>query len=299
MGEFFKLDSICAVTDVNRLGQSRATQLGHDLEQLASRWRAFGWHAIIVDGHDVDALLAAYAEARATKGQPTMILARTLKGKGISFAENKDGWHGKALKKGDEENKALARARKPVHQGCRPARPDPDAREEGVGARPQAEGAGRDAAAGLQAGRSGRDARGLRYRARQARRARPARRRARLGRRQLDLQRQVREAVPGSLLPGLHRRAGDDGRRDGPRQPRLHRLPVDVRVLPEPRLRLRPHGQHQHAERQDGRLARRRLDRRGRPVADGARGSGDDARHRRLRRLLSVGRGQHRATPRP
>jgi transketolase len=108
MGEFFKLDTICAVTDVNRLGQSRATQLGHDLEQLASRWRAFGWHAIILDGHDVEALLAAYAEARATKGQPTMILARTLKGKGLSIAENKDGWHGKALKKGEELDKALA-----------------------------------------------------------------------------------------------------------------------------------------------------------------------------------------------
>jgi transketolase len=108
MGEFFKLDSICAVTDVNRLGQSRATQLGHDLEQLAGRWRAFGWHAIVVDGHDVDALLHAYQEARATKGKPTMILARTLKGKGVSFAEDKEGWHGKAFKKGEELDKALA-----------------------------------------------------------------------------------------------------------------------------------------------------------------------------------------------
>ena len=112
----------------------------------------------------------------------------------------------------------------------------------------------------------------------EAGRARSARRRARLRRRQLDLQRPLREAVPRSLLPGLHRRAGDDGRGDGAREPRRHRVPVDVRLLPQPGLRLRAHGQHQHAERQDGRLARRRLDRRGRPVADGARGSRDDAR---------------------
>ena len=288
MGEFFKLDTICAVTDVNRLGQSRATQLGHDLEQLAARWRAFGWHAIIVDGHDVDALLAAYKEARATKGKPTMILARTLKGKGISFAENKEGWHGKALKKGEELDKALAELESQFDQGRRPRGADPDAREEGIGARSEPEGARRDAGAGLQDGRAGRHPRGLRHRARQAGRARSARRRARRRRRQLDVQRSLREAVPRSLLPGVHRRAGHDGRGDGPRQPRRHRLPVDVRVLPEPRLRFRPHGQHQHAERQDGRLARRRLDRRGRPVADGARRPGHDARDWRLRGALSV-----------
>jgi transketolase len=81
---------------------------GHDMEALARRWRAFGWHAIVVDGHDLDAILDAYAEARRTKGQPTMILARTIKGKGISFVEGKDGWHGRAFKKGDELDRALA-----------------------------------------------------------------------------------------------------------------------------------------------------------------------------------------------
>ncbi len=62
----------------------------------------------MVDGHDVQALLNAYAEARKTKGRPTMILARTLKGKGVSFVEGKDGWHGKPLKKGEETDKAIA-----------------------------------------------------------------------------------------------------------------------------------------------------------------------------------------------
>ncbi len=103
-----RLDSLCGITDVNALGQSRPTMWQHDMEAFARRWRAFGWHAIVVDGHDMEALLAALAEARATKGQPTMILARTIKGKGVSFTEGKDGWHGKAFKKGEELNRAIA-----------------------------------------------------------------------------------------------------------------------------------------------------------------------------------------------
>src|SRR5438093_4179528 len=71
------LDNLCAITDVNALGQSRPTMWQHDMEQFARRWRAFGWHAIVIDGHDMEAILNAYAEARATRGQPTMILART------------------------------------------------------------------------------------------------------------------------------------------------------------------------------------------------------------------------------
>lgn len=102
------LDNLCGITDVNGLGQSRATMWKHDLAQFARRWAAFGWHTITINGHDLNAVLDAYAEARATKGQPTMIVAGTVKGKGISFTEGKDGWHGKALKKGEELDKALA-----------------------------------------------------------------------------------------------------------------------------------------------------------------------------------------------
>src|SRR5262245_6038539 len=105
---YYKLDNLCAIIDVNALGQSMPTQFQHDMETIAGRWRAFGWHTIVVDGHDVPALLKAYDEARATKGVPTMILARTLKGKGVSFVEGKEGWHGKALKKGEEADKAIA-----------------------------------------------------------------------------------------------------------------------------------------------------------------------------------------------
>jgi transketolase len=103
-----KLDNLCSIIDVNALGQSRPTMWQHDMDQFSRRWRAFGWHAIVVDGHDINALLDAFGEARETKSQPTMILARTIKGKGVSFAEGKDGWHGKAFKKGEELDRALA-----------------------------------------------------------------------------------------------------------------------------------------------------------------------------------------------
>jgi transketolase len=114
------LDNLCGITDVNGLGQSRATMWQHDMEQFARRWRAFGWHAIVIDGHDMSAILDALDEARRTKGQPTMILASTIKGKGVSFVEGKDGWHGKAFKKGEELDRALAELEKqfvPVPEG--------------------------------------------------------------------------------------------------------------------------------------------------------------------------------------
>lgn len=101
-----RLDNLCAIIDLNGLGQSQATQFGHDSAAVASRWKAFGWHTIEVDGHDVQQLLDAYDRARSTKGRPTMIVARTIKGKGVSFIEGKDGWHGKALKK-EEADKAI------------------------------------------------------------------------------------------------------------------------------------------------------------------------------------------------
>ena len=107
VGALDRLDNLCGITDVNGLGQSRPTMWQHDMDQFARRWQAFGWHAIVIDGHDMRAILDAFAQARATKGQPTMILARTIKGKGVSFVEGKEGWHGRAFKK-DEMDRALA-----------------------------------------------------------------------------------------------------------------------------------------------------------------------------------------------
>src|SRR5438132_2583838 len=94
VGAIDRLDNLCGLTDVNGLGQSRPTMWQHDMEQFARRWRAFGWHAIVVDGPALEAVLSALEEARSTTGQPTMIVARTVKGKGIAFAERKDGRHG-------------------------------------------------------------------------------------------------------------------------------------------------------------------------------------------------------------
>jgi transketolase len=103
-----KLDNLCGLTDMNAFGQSQPTQWEHRVQELTQRWAAFGWHAIAIDGHDLGAIRSALDEARRTKGKPTMIVARTIKGKGVSFIEGRDGWHGKALKKGDELDRALA-----------------------------------------------------------------------------------------------------------------------------------------------------------------------------------------------
>jgi transketolase len=125
-GAHDKLDSLCAITDVNALGQSGPTQWQHDMQGYAARWNAFGWHALVIDGHDMNAVLQAFDEARRTKGRPTMILARTVKGKGISFIEGKNGWHGKALKKGEEMDKAVAELRSQFVPEDEPApRPQP------------------------------------------------------------------------------------------------------------------------------------------------------------------------------
>jgi transketolase len=94
---FYELDNLTAIIDVNRLGQRGPTMHGWDLDSYADRARAFGWHAIEIDGHDVEAIDRAYAEAVATTGQPTVVVAKTIKGKGVKEVEDKEGWHGKAL----------------------------------------------------------------------------------------------------------------------------------------------------------------------------------------------------------
>jgi transketolase len=99
---YSELDNLTCVLDVNRLGQRGETMHGWDLDSYADRARAFGWHGIEIDGHDVEAIDRAYAEAAATRGKPTLVVARTLKGKGVKAVEDKPGWHGKALENPDE-----------------------------------------------------------------------------------------------------------------------------------------------------------------------------------------------------
>jgi transketolase len=108
LASFNKLDNLVAILDCNRLGQSGPTMLQHNTDSYMAKFIAFEWNAITIDGHNIDEIKAALDKARATKGKPTAIIARTFKGKGVSFLQDKEGWHGKPLKKGDEENKALA-----------------------------------------------------------------------------------------------------------------------------------------------------------------------------------------------
>ncbi len=94
---YYKLDNLTAILDVNRLGQRGETDLGWNTGAYAARARAFGWHAIELDGHDPAAIDRAYAEALKQKDRPTCLIAKTVKGSGVALVANKDGWHGKAL----------------------------------------------------------------------------------------------------------------------------------------------------------------------------------------------------------
>jgi transketolase len=105
---FYKLDNLCAIVDVNRLGQSGPTMYQHELGAYEARFRAFGWDTAVIDGHDVAQVRGAFDRARATAGKPFAVVARTLKGKGVSFLEDREGWHGKPARKGDELARAVA-----------------------------------------------------------------------------------------------------------------------------------------------------------------------------------------------
>ncbi|HEV8228503.1 MAG TPA: transketolase, partial [Candidatus Limnocylindria bacterium] len=100
------LENITAILDVNRLGQRGPTELEWDTDAYATRVRAFGWDAIVIDGHDLAQIDGAYTRAR-DASRPTAIVARTVKGKGVSFLEDKPGWHGKALD-AEQAKQALA-----------------------------------------------------------------------------------------------------------------------------------------------------------------------------------------------
>src|SRR5580704_14425107 len=92
------LNNLVAIVDCNRLGQSQATAFGHDVEVYRKRFEAFNWRTEVINGHDMEEILEVLGAAGLGK-QPLAIIANTIKGKGISFVEDKDGWHGKALSK--------------------------------------------------------------------------------------------------------------------------------------------------------------------------------------------------------
>ena len=229
---FYELDNLVAIFDVNRLGQRGETMHGWDLDSYADRARAFGCHAIVIDGHDVEAIDRAYAEALETTGKPTVIVAKTIKGKGAKQVEDKNGWHGKALDHSDEVIAELGGVR---NLEIEVAKPDTSAArhefsvsgslelpEYELGSEVATRKAYGDALMALGQG---------------------ARRRGRARRRglELDLRRGVPRRDPRPLLRDVHRRAADGRERGRDAGARLAAVRLDVRGLPLARLRLHPH----------------------------------------------------------
>jgi len=102
-----QLGNLVAILDCNRLGQRGETMLGWNTSAYEARAQAFGWNAIVINGHDVQEISNAYEQALQAQDMPTMIIAKTMKGKGVSFLENKDNWHGKALSQ-EQAEQAMA-----------------------------------------------------------------------------------------------------------------------------------------------------------------------------------------------
>ena len=118
----YELDNLTAIIDVNRLGQRGETMVGWDLDVYRDRAHAFGWETIEIDGHDVEEIDRALTEAAGTRGKPTVVIARTIKGKGVKAVENQNGWHGKALDDPDEAIEELGGIRN-IHVDV--AKPEP------------------------------------------------------------------------------------------------------------------------------------------------------------------------------
>ena len=108
LASHYQLNNLIGIVDVNALGQSQRTMYAFDVDTYCKRFEAFGWQTIGIDGHNFDEILSALAQAKTSTNKPTMIVAKTFKGKGVSFLENADNWHGKAVAKGEELDKALA-----------------------------------------------------------------------------------------------------------------------------------------------------------------------------------------------
>jgi transketolase len=95
----FKLDNLCAIIDINGLQATGSIESRFDTRPYQGKWSSFGWHTIEIDGHDIDQIIKSFEEAAVTKGKPTAILARTVKGKGFDFAENNAAFHNGAMSK--------------------------------------------------------------------------------------------------------------------------------------------------------------------------------------------------------
>jgi transketolase len=103
-----RLSNLCAIVDYNKLQSDDRNANIMRLEPFAAKWRAFGWHAIEIEGHDIAAILDAFAAASATADRPSVIIAHTIKGKGVSYMEDVAAWHGSVKMKPDETRRALS-----------------------------------------------------------------------------------------------------------------------------------------------------------------------------------------------
>ena len=108
LASYYQLNNLIGIVDVNAIGQSQRTMYAFDIDTYCRRFEAFGWQTIGIDGHNFDEILPALAQAKTSTDKPTMIVAKTFKGKGVSFLENADNWHGKAVAEGEDLDKALA-----------------------------------------------------------------------------------------------------------------------------------------------------------------------------------------------
>ena len=121
LASHYKLNNLIAIIDVNRLGQRGETMLGHDIKAHKKRFEGFGWKTILIDGHNIKQILRSLKQASKSK-KPTVIIAKTIKGKGVSFLENKEGWHGKPLNK-EQLKKTLKEIPNPKIQGFKIRKP--------------------------------------------------------------------------------------------------------------------------------------------------------------------------------
>jgi transketolase len=117
----YHLADLIAIVDVNSLGQSQRTMYGFDIGAYAERFRSFGWEALTIDGHDMQAIVQAYEHALSVSDRPVAIVARTKKGQGVSFLADQDDWHGKPVKKGEQLDKAVAEVKSRITVDSLPA----------------------------------------------------------------------------------------------------------------------------------------------------------------------------------
>ena len=284
---YYKLANLIAIVDINRLGQRGPTELSWDLDTYAARAAAFGARVFVIDGHDLAAIDQALAEAGDLSGhQPSVIVARTRKGRGFSEVEDREGWHGKPLPEHMAERAVveLGGERNLLVRGPRPA--------EAAKATARANGA-EVKLPGYERGQkvATRKAYGDAL--------------AALGVRpdvvamdgevsNSTFADEFAKAYPERYFEMFIAEQQLVAAAVGHRRARLPAVRVHLRRVLHPGLRLHPDGGHLPGQHPPGRLARRRGDRRRRPVPDGAGGPGHAARRARLDRAVPLRRDQRR-----